>query len=413
MSTPLLILAAILIGVIFLFLFRVQALVAVLRGSDKKPGLSNKVNAFMFMIFLVVFSVSYIYYTLEGEYGLPESASVHGLETDHLFIVTTIVISAAMLLTNFLLFFFSYRYQYEEGKKARFFPDHHLLELTWTVVPAIVLAFLVFQGNDLWTEIMSPTKKMVAEKIELEIVGSQFKWEVRFPGLDKQLGAYKFEEYSAVNALGISLADEAGYDDFQVTEMVLPVGKPVHFKIRAKDVIHSVFAPHFRVKMDAVPGLPTEFWFTPRLTTADMRLKLAANPRFQDLDVDGNKKSDVFNYEIACTEVCGRGHNSMRFVVRVVSEEEYEEWFNTQAYKAPFVLLAEEYIMDNLPSNMRSVFAKKLAQFKEGTQVIAEEVDPVNEEKTPRKELTEDMVSQPESDVVKLEEVIMEASASH
>jgi cytochrome c oxidase subunit 2 len=292
------------------------------------------------------------------------------------------------------LFFFSYQYQYKEGKQAKFFPDHHLLELTWTVVPAIVLAYLVFQGNDLWIKVMNPTNEMVAEKVELEIIGSQFKWEVRYPGVDNELGAHKFEALSSGNALGISLSDEAGYDDFQVTEMVLPVGKPVHFKIRAKDVIHSVFAPHFRVKMDAVPGMPTEFWFTPTVTTLDMRTKLASHPRFQVLDIDGNKRSETFDYEIACTEVCGRGHNSMRFVVRIVTEEEYKEWYATQAQKAAFVVLAEDYIRENVPSNMKGVFTKKLAQFK-GTEVTVEEPvgEVANGEQAPEAVVAEEAIS--------------------
>jgi cytochrome c oxidase subunit 2 len=151
---------------------------------------------------------------------------------------------------------------------------------------------------------------MRAEKVELEIVGSQFKWEVRYPGLDGQLGSHQFEALSSENTSGINLSDERGYDDFQVTKIVLPKGKPVHFKIRAKDVIHSVFAPHFRSKMDAVPGMPTRFWFVPKKTTLEMREEL------QDPD---------FNYELACAEVCGKGHFSMRMLVKVEDNFTYEK----------------------------------------------------------------------------------------
>ena len=381
MSTPLLLIAAALIGVILLLLFRVQALVAVLRGSDKKPGTSNKVNGFLFMLFFIAFAGGYIYYTLYGDYGLPVAASIHGVETDQLFLVTIVIISAAMLITNFLLMYFPYKYQYKEGAQAKFYPENHTLELVWTVVPALVLTYLVVQGEGVWTAIMNPTKEMKAEKVELEIVGSQFKWEVRYPGLDGQLGSHKFEALSSENTFGINLADERGYDDFQVTKMVLPVNKPVHFKIRAKDVIHSVFAPHFRVKMDAVPGLPTEFWFTPTITTSEMRSQLASHPRYQSVDADGNKKSESFNYEIACTEICGRGHNSMRFVVEVVDQKTYDKWYAEQAKAAPFVVISEEYVKNNSPSNMKDVFTKKLGQFKEieaveETQKV-EEVAPV------------------------------------
>jgi len=371
MSTTLLIVTAALIGVIFLLLFRVQALVAVLRGSDKKPGISNKINAFMFLVFFVCFTGGYVYYSIEGEYGLPEAASVHGLETDGLLLVTMLVISVSMIIMNFLLMFFAYRYQYNENTKATFFPDHHKLELLWTVIPAIVLTYLVVQGEGTWTAMMNPTDEMRADKVEIEIVGSQFKWEVRYPGLDGQLGAHKFLSLAADNTFGIDLSDERGYDDFQVTKMILPVDRPVHFKIRAKDVLHSVFAPHFRVKMDAVPGMPTEFWFTPNKTTAEMRSELATSIRFQTLTEDGVTKASVFNYEICCAEICGKGHNSMRFIIEVVDQETYDKWYGQQAMATPFVLLNEDYVKANLPSNMKGVFAKKLGQFK------VEEVTPV------------------------------------
>lgn len=396
MSTSLLIIAAALVGVIFLLLFRVQALVAVLRGSDKKPGMSNKVNAFMFLVFFACFAGGYIYYTLEGDYGLPQAASIHGLETDSLLVITMIIISVAMLVTNFLLMFFSYKYQYNEKITAKFFPEHHTLELVWTVVPALVLTYLVVQGEGVWTAIMNPTKEMVADKIEVEIVGSQFKWEVRYPGLDGQLGGHKFLSLSAENTFGIDLSDERGYDDFQVTKMVLPVNRPVHFKIRAKDVLHSVYAPHFRVKMDAVPGMPTEFWFTPNKTTLEMRSELVASPRFQTLNEEGETKASTFNYEIACAEICGKGHNSMRFVIEVVDQETYDKWYAEQAKSAPFVLLSEDYVKANLPSNMKDVFAKKLAQFKEveeaPVEVVEEPVTDTLEVVSDTTEIVEDTV---------------------
>lgn len=392
MSTSLLIIAAALVGVIFLLLFRVQALVAVLRGSDKKPGMSNKVNAFMFLVFFACFAGGYIYYTLEGDYGLPQAASIHGLETDSLLVITMIIISVAMLVTNFLLMFFSYKYQYNEKTTAKFFPEHHTLELVWTVVPALVLTYLVVQGEGVWTAIMNPTKEMVADKIEVEIVASQFKWEVRYPGLDGQLGGHKFLSLSAENTFGIDLSDERGYDDFQVTKMVLPVNRPVHFKIRAKDVLHSVYAPHFRVKMDAVPGMPTEFWFTPNKTTLQMRSELVASPRFQTLNEEGETKASTFNYEIACAEICGKGHNSMRFVIEVVDQETYDKWYAEQAKSAPFVLLSEDYVKANLPSNMKDVFAKKLAQFKEVVEEVEEPVADTLEVVSDTTEIVEDTV---------------------
>jgi cytochrome c oxidase subunit 2 len=119
----------------------------------------------------------------------------------------------------------------------------------------------------------------------------------------------------ANNEFGLDLRDKNSFDDFKSLELHLPKGKEVLLKIRAKDVIHSVFLPHFRVKMDAVPGIVTHFKFTPTLSTAEMREK-TGNPNF--------------NYEMACTEICGKGHFSMRFPVVVDEPEEYEKWMASQ-----------------------------------------------------------------------------------
>jgi cytochrome c oxidase subunit 2 len=149
----------------------------------------------------------------------------------------------------------------------------------------------------------------------IEVMGKQFAWQVRYPGKDNKLGRYKFKAIDATNEFGIDFTDSASFDDFVPRELHLPKGKKVLLRIRARDVIHSVFLPHFRVKMDAVPGMPTRFWFVPTKSTEEMR------------DITGNPK---FNYELACTEICGRGHFAMRFLVVVDEPEDYEAWKASQ-----------------------------------------------------------------------------------
>jgi cytochrome c oxidase subunit 2 len=119
-------------------------------------------------------------------------------------------------------------------------------------------------------------------------------------------------------------------------ELHIPVGKPVEFRIRARDVLHSVFAPHFRLKMDAVPGMPTRFWFVPTKTTAEMRIE-TGNPDF--------------NYEIACAEVCGRAHFSMRLIVVVEEPEEYEKW---KAEQEPWLSRFPTYL-SKVPDNLKEL----------------------------------------------------------
>ncbi|MCU0401189.1 MAG: cytochrome c oxidase subunit II, partial [Algoriphagus sp.] len=149
----------------------------------------------------------------------------------------------------------------------------------------------------------------------VEIMGYQFAWEVRYPGKDNVLGDYDYRLITASNSHGVDFTDKNAIDDFPSPKVVIPKGEPVLFKIRARDVLHSVFAPHMRLKMDAVPGMPTRFWFVPTKTTEEMRAELN-NPEFE--------------YEIACTEICGRGHFSMKKVIEVVEPEAYQKWLAEQ-----------------------------------------------------------------------------------
>ena len=151
----------------------------------------------------------------------------------------------------------------------------------------------------------------------IEVIGQQFAWSVRYPGVkDKVLGTvnYKLIDNSG-NEFGLDLTDKNSFDDFKSLELHLPVDKEILLKIRAKDVLHSVFLPHFRLKMDAVPGMPTQFKFKATKTTAQMREELG-NPNF--------------NYEMACAEICGKGHFSMRMPVVVEDQETYERWKASQ-----------------------------------------------------------------------------------
>ena len=337
MSTSVLIgLVGVLILVIFILMFRVQGLLSVARGSDKKPGgLLNKVNASMFLIFAIAGTALFLWYSFAeyDNYTLPTASSVHGVKTDELFWVTTVIISIVFIVTNVLLFGFAFKYQHKEGRKAKFYPDNHVLELVWTVIPAIVLTYLVFNGWKEWTKIMNePPAQLTENKVEFEIVGQQFAWSVRYPGENNELGDHYFRDIDATNSFGIKPTDEQGWDDIVVRKIYLPVNRLTHVKIRAKDVLHSVYMPHFRVKMDAVPGMPTDFWFTPTVTTREMRNEL------------GNQE---FEYELACTEMCGKGHFSMRYIIVVVEEEEYEEWLE-DSYKNAWAVKESGYVFEKL-----------------------------------------------------------------
>src|SRR5690606_21729975 len=151
-----------------------------------------------------------------------------------------------------------------------------------------------------------------------EIVGKQFNWLVRYGGNDGILGKRDFRKINdATNVLGLDWNDKANLDDIiaENGEMHIVVGKPVKLIIGSRDVIHDVGLPHFRMKMDAVPGIITTIWFTPLYTTKQMR-EMTGNPDFV--------------YEIACDQMCGNGHYAMRGTVIVETQQEYDAWLKSQ-----------------------------------------------------------------------------------
>ncbi len=325
MTSLLIGLGAILTVAVLFLIFRLLAVVSIVKGTDnKREKNSNNVNGFMlFFLFLVGVVAFFWYSTVARENFLPEAASMHGKWTDSMFWVTTWITIAMFLFTNFILFYFSWRYRYKESRKASFYPDNNTLEIVWTIVPAIILTALVITGWRTWTKI---TDKAPENALVIEIKAKQFGWEVRYPGEDNQLGDYDYRLIDATNQFGMDFTDEAAMDDIVPRKIYLPKNRPVLFKIRAVDVLHSVFAPHFRLKMDAVPGMRNEFWFVPEISTAEMKT-ITANPDF--------------NYELACTEVCGRGHFAMRMEIVVQDENEFNEWY---ASEEPWAARNKDYV---------------------------------------------------------------------
>ena len=328
--------AVILVIAILLLIFRIQTLITVMKGpSDQKGGLSNRINALMLLVFFLIGMVAFFWYSsIASANFLPHSSSEHGVRTDRMFWITMAILIFAFIVTNIFLFVFSYRYQYKEGNKAYFYSENHKLEIIWTVIPAIVMASLVFYG---WKEWSSITQKEPAGSEVIEIMAKQFAWQVRYPGDDGKLGRYNFKLMDATNEFGMDFNDSSNYDDFVPSELHIPKGKPVLLRIRSRDVIHSVFLPHFRIKMDAVPGMPTKFWFVPTKTTEEMRDQLG-NP--------------AFNYELACTEICGKGHFAMRMIVVVDELEDYEKWKKGQK---TWVANNLDYVTPLTPVNMKGL----------------------------------------------------------
>ena len=317
MKEFLMIALGVLIFVVIFQIAKASEYVSVLKGEEKTRKQNNKINAFMLLGFLV-FGLIGVWYCNDLYYGktlFPQgAASVEGENIDTMLLITIAITGVVFVITQILLFWFSYKYQESDARKAFYFPHNTKLELIWTTVPAIFLTILVVFGLKYWFKITGDAPK---DSIVIEVTGHQFAWEFRYPGADKVLGKKNYKLTTAKNNLGVDFNDPASYDDIHVnTTMHVPVGVPVKMVINAQDVIHSVGIPHFRMKMDAVPGIPTTQWFTPNITTAEMKKK-TGNPNF--------------TFEIACDQLCGANHFAMRGIIIVETMEEYKKWLAGQA----------------------------------------------------------------------------------
>jgi cytochrome c oxidase subunit II len=316
MKEFLLVALGVLVFVVIFQIAKASEYVSVLKGEEKTRRQNNKINAFL-LLGLLVFGLIGAWYCNDLYYGktlFPQgSASIEGEAIDKMFMITTAVTGFVFVLTQILLFWFSFKYQESDNRKAYYFAHSTKLELIWTTIPAIVLCILVVFGLRAWFKITGDAPK---DALVVEVTGHQFGWEFRYPGSDKVLGKKNYRLTKGANSLGVDFNDPASLDDIHVSgTMHIPVGVPVKMVIHAQDVIHDVGLPHFRLKMDAVPGIPTTQWFTPKFTTAQMK--------------ESTKNPD-FTYEISCDQMCGKGHFSMRGVIIVETMAEYKAWLATQ-----------------------------------------------------------------------------------
>ncbi len=256
----------------------------------------------LLLVLIVVVAVV----TIGGRFWwLPPLASEHGREIDNLFIVTLTITGIVFVLVQLLLAFLVVRYSGNENRRAIYQTENRTLEIVWTIVPAVILTSLIVFGGRLWSriQISGPPK----DAFEIEVWSEQFRWTFRYPGKDGKFGRTDPKLISVENPLGIDKNDPASKDDiffFAGEEnLYIPVNKPVLVYLRSKDVLHSFYVPHLRVKQDAVPGMVTKTWFI------------------------ATKKGE---YEIACAELCGLGHYMMRGVMVVEDEKDVRNWLKEQ-----------------------------------------------------------------------------------
>jgi len=272
---------------------------------------------------------------------MSNSASEHGSKIDNLMIISMVIIFIVQTITQFLLHYFAFKYKGEKGKKALFYADNNTLEAIWTIIPVIVLAGLIIYGLFTWTSIMNIDES--EDPMVVELYAQQFNWTARYSGEDNVLGLsnVRLIDIDKANILGLDESDPNAQDDVITKELHLPVGKPVLFKMRSQDVLHSAYMPHFRAQMNCVPGMVTQFGFTPTITTAEMRqnpdmIEKVANinkiriDKSAEIEAKGQELRYEFDYLLLCNKICGKSHYNMQMKIIVETQEEYDAWMKEQ-----------------------------------------------------------------------------------
>ncbi|HSA59151.1 MAG TPA: cytochrome c oxidase subunit II [bacterium] len=222
----------------------------------------------------------------------PENISTYGQGVDHVIQVIYWIVGAWFVVVEGLFLYFILRYRRKDGVRAAYEPGTSGKALAWILIPAVViLGFDV--GIDLvqgpvWNEIKL-TLPAKPDQI-IRIKGKQFVWDITHPGRDGAL-------------------DTA--DDIQtLNQLNVPLNAKIVFELTAEDVIHSLWLPNLRLKQDAVPGRTIKGWF------------------------QATKEGD---YPLACAELCGSGHGTMRGQLHVLNPADYQKWLDENSPQSPEV----------------------------------------------------------------------------
>jgi cytochrome c oxidase subunit 2 len=322
--------------------------------SEIANDTDNKRNGQLMLAFMIglyiMMIASFVGYQ---DFFLPDAGSEHGAEYDDLLLLTTVVIMIVQVLTQGLLHWFSYKYYGRKGQRALFYADNDRLEFIWTAIPVVVLAGLILWGLFSWNDLMDTNTD--DDPLIVEVYAYQFGWKVRYSGADNTLGDANVRFIEGTNILGIDPTDTDGMDDAVASEIHLPVNRPVLFKFRSQDVLHSAYMPHFRAQMNVVPGMVTQFKFTPTVMSEDYKSTEFMTEKVSKINEIRRQKSEElmaagdvaldpyeFEYYLLCNKICGVSHYNMQIKIVVESEEDYLEWLSTQQKFEETLAISEE-----------------------------------------------------------------------
>lgn len=334
--TLLYILAFLLLCIALNQVFKVVELARDLKGTAEwhPTEKDNRFNARLMLLFLVAFMWFFVWqiYRFGGDRILPISASEHGVKIDWLLNANYIIIIFVFVLTSIFLFVFAWKYYGRDHVKATYYLHNNKLEMIWTVIPAIGLAFIIVFGLKYWNEIMELNTDPNPVKVELYV--KQFDWTARYAGKDNQFGLDDYMQIDGSNPVGLDTNDIRCKDDILVkNEFHIPKGKEIVFQFRSRDVIHSAFMPHFRAQMNCVPGQVTHFRFKPTISTAEMRKNPQIMRNIDEINAIRVKRGDdpiEFDYVLLCNKICGASHYNMQMKIVVDEPKDYEAWIAKQ-----------------------------------------------------------------------------------
>jgi cytochrome c oxidase subunit II len=288
--------------------------------------------------FLVLFFLFFIWQAARwNERALPPAASEHGVIIDTLWDWNMYLCVLVFYVTNFFLFYYAYKFRGNSKNTAKYFAHDNRLEMAWTVIPAIVLAFVIIFGLKYWNQIMDDANE--PDKVVIELYAKQFDWTARYTGKDGKLGSSDYRQISSGNYVGIDTTDVLGNDDIIVKDDIhIPLGKEIELQMRSRDVIHSAYLPHFRAQMNCVPGMITYFKFKPTKTTEQMRKDPYTIKMMEGINKQRareGKEPVPFDYLLLCNKICGSSHFNMQRNIVVDTEADYNAWLAKQkSFKA-------------------------------------------------------------------------------
>ena len=223
-----------------------------------------------------------------------------------------------------VMFYSMYAHTRKKNPVPATFDDNHKLEIAWTIIPFLILIAMAIPASKTLIKMYDDT----AGDINIQVTGYQWKWQYRYLEDDVSFFSNLATDWDEIN----NLVPKGENYLQEVDEMVvIPTGKKVRFLITANDVIHSWWMPAFAIKQDAIPGFVNTAW--------------------TKVDVPGI-------YRGKCTELCGKNHGFMPIVVKVVEQDEYEEWVGIKKEEAQKLaeLTTKEWTAEELVSRGQSVY---------------------------------------------------------